>query len=207
MSRNRNTRQQVWRPPKAPPGSCGVSARQPAPPPPPRPRPPPSPPSLPPPHRQIGHAGDGGLYAEMVQDRSFEALATATGFLDSPATRQPLGDWSQLAARHRHPMQPLHTPWQARVRAALRRGREAPVESAAPRGVCARGRGRRPASCHRRALAAAWSSPRRGAAHLRPRRPRAPPLPRSLQNPGQRAYSSKTEYLKERLADTNRDPR
>ncbi|KAL4458046.1 hypothetical protein ABPG75_012911 [Micractinium tetrahymenae] len=28
----------------------------------------------------IGHAGDGGLYAELVQDRSFDALAAATGF-------------------------------------------------------------------------------------------------------------------------------
>lgn len=29
---------------------------------------------------QINHAGEGGLYAEMVQDRSFDALAHATGF-------------------------------------------------------------------------------------------------------------------------------
>ena len=59
---------------------------------------------------QIGHAGDGGLYAEMVQDRSFDALAAATGFLASPASRLPL-DLPALAARHRHPMRPLHTPW------------------------------------------------------------------------------------------------
>lgn len=59
---------------------------------------------------EIGHAGDGGLYAEMVQDRSFDALAAATGFLASPASRLPL-DLPALAARHRHPMRPLHTPW------------------------------------------------------------------------------------------------
>lgn len=29
---------------------------------------------------QINHAGEGGLYAEMVQDRSFDALAHATDF-------------------------------------------------------------------------------------------------------------------------------
>lgn len=36
---------------------------------------------------QIGHAGDGGLYGELVQDRSFDALAAATGFADSSAAR------------------------------------------------------------------------------------------------------------------------
>ncbi|KAK9803718.1 hypothetical protein WJX73_006123 [Symbiochloris irregularis] len=34
---------------------------------------------------EIGHAGEGGIYAEMIQDRSFDALAYTTGFLDSPA--------------------------------------------------------------------------------------------------------------------------
>ncbi|KAL4528572.1 hypothetical protein Ndes2526B_g07307 [Nannochloris sp. 'desiccata'] len=29
---------------------------------------------------EIGHAGDGGLYAEMIQDRSFDATAAASGF-------------------------------------------------------------------------------------------------------------------------------
>lgn len=29
---------------------------------------------------QIGHAGEGGLYAELIQDRSFDALAAASGF-------------------------------------------------------------------------------------------------------------------------------
>lgn len=66
--------------------------------------------TTPPKPAQIGHAGDGGLYAEMVQDRSFDALAAATGFLTAPAARQPL-DLPALAARHRHPMQPLQTPW------------------------------------------------------------------------------------------------
>lgn len=44
--------------------------------------PPPQPPApCPAPHAmQIGHAGDGGLYAEMVQDRSFDAVAAAVGF-------------------------------------------------------------------------------------------------------------------------------
>jgi len=30
---------------------------------------------------EIGHAGEGGLYAELIQDRSFDAIAMATGFL------------------------------------------------------------------------------------------------------------------------------
>ncbi|KAL4859616.1 Alpha-L-arabinofuranosidase 1 [Chlorella vulgaris] len=64
---------------------------------------------------EIGHAGDGGLYAELVQDRSFDALAAATGFLDSPATRLPL-DLATLAARHHHAMLPLHTPWDSNGR-------------------------------------------------------------------------------------------
>jgi len=29
---------------------------------------------------EIGHAGEGGLYAELIQDRSFDALAAVTGF-------------------------------------------------------------------------------------------------------------------------------
>lgn len=32
---------------------------------------------------QIFNAGEGGLYAELVQDRSFEGLAFTQGFLDS----------------------------------------------------------------------------------------------------------------------------
>lgn len=39
---------------------------------------------------QIGHAGEGGIYAELIQDRSFDALAFTTGFLDSPAQTLPL---------------------------------------------------------------------------------------------------------------------
>ena len=98
----------------------------------------PLPPSLPRP-LQIGHAGDGGLYAELVQDRSFDALAAATGFLSAPAASQRLQlDLPALAARHRHAMDPLHTPWE---------------------------------------------------------------------NPGHKAYSSKQEYLRERRAGTNYDPR
>lgn len=49
---------------------------------------------------QIGHAGDGGLYAELVQDRSFDALAAATGFRAGAAARLPV-DLGQLAASHR----------------------------------------------------------------------------------------------------------
>lgn len=58
---------------------------------------------------QIGHAGDGGLYAELVQDRSFDALAAATGFHASPEPLLPL-DLPALAAAHRRPTEPLHTP-------------------------------------------------------------------------------------------------
>ena len=49
---------------------------------------------------QIGHAGDGGLYAEMVQDRSFDALAAATGFLASPppACRSTCPPWRPATA-------------------------------------------------------------------------------------------------------------
>lgn len=32
---------------------------------------------------EIGHAGEGGLYAELIQDRSFDALAAVTGFSNS----------------------------------------------------------------------------------------------------------------------------
>jgi hypothetical protein len=72
---------------------------------------PPHIPVIPPEIAQIGHAGDGGLYAEMVQDRSFDALSAATGFSAAAAARHPV-DLPALAARHRHPMQPLHTPWE-----------------------------------------------------------------------------------------------
>ena len=34
---------------------------------------------------QIGHAGEGGLYAELIQDRSFDALALQTGLHESDA--------------------------------------------------------------------------------------------------------------------------
>lgn len=34
---------------------------------------------------QIGHAGDGGLYAELIQDRNFDAVAHASGFSLSSA--------------------------------------------------------------------------------------------------------------------------
>ncbi|KAK2080720.1 hypothetical protein QBZ16_000574 [Prototheca wickerhamii] len=39
---------------------------------------------------QIGHAGDGGLYAELVQDRSFDAIAHASGFALSDIATQPV---------------------------------------------------------------------------------------------------------------------
>lgn len=59
---------------------------------------------------EIGHAGDGGLYAEMVQDRSFDALAAATGFHAASAPpRLPL-DLPALAALHRRPDEPLRSP-------------------------------------------------------------------------------------------------
>ncbi|PRW58664.1 Alpha-L-arabinofuranosidase 1 isoform B [Chlorella sorokiniana] len=86
---------------------------------------------------EIGHAGDGGLYAELVQDRSFDALAAATGFLES-SERQMRLDCPALLAAHHHPMEPLHAPWR---------------------------------------------------------------------NPSDKVYRSKAEYLQERRADTNYDPR
>ena len=46
---------------------------------------------------EIAHAGDGGLYAQLVQDSSFHALAYAAGFLhDANATRLDLAP-AQLA--------------------------------------------------------------------------------------------------------------
>ncbi|PSC67243.1 Alpha-L-arabinofuranosidase 1, partial [Micractinium conductrix] len=57
----------------------------------------------------IGHAGEGGLYAELVQDRSFDALAAATGFHASPDPRLPL-DLPMLAATHRAPDVPVPPP-------------------------------------------------------------------------------------------------
>jgi alpha-N-arabinofuranosidase len=52
---------------------------------------------------EIGHAGDGGLYAELVQDRSYDALAYAAGFLSPsrPATDRLPVDLAALAASHR----------------------------------------------------------------------------------------------------------
>ena len=47
----------------------------------------------------------------MVQDRSFDALAAATGFHDSEATRLPL-DLAILASSHRHAMDPIHAAWE-----------------------------------------------------------------------------------------------
>ena len=73
-----------------------------------------------------------------MQDRSFDALAAATGFLSAPTSQRLELDLSALAACHRHAMEPLHTPWD---------------------------------------------------------------------KPGHTAYRSKQEYLRERRADTNYDPR
>lgn len=39
---------------------------------------------------EIGHAGEGGIYAELIQDRSFDALAVASKFFDSDITRLPI---------------------------------------------------------------------------------------------------------------------
>ena len=39
-----------------------------------------------PPNAQINFAGEGGLYAEMIQDRSFDAMAYALGFPPANAT-------------------------------------------------------------------------------------------------------------------------
>ena len=36
---------------------------------------------------EISHAGDGGLYAELVQDRAFDAMALQSGALSSDADR------------------------------------------------------------------------------------------------------------------------
>ena len=36
---------------------------------------------------EISHAGDGGLYAELVQDRAFDAMALQSGALSSNADR------------------------------------------------------------------------------------------------------------------------
>ncbi|KAL4424426.1 hypothetical protein ABPG77_006364 [Micractinium sp. CCAP 211/92] len=59
---------------------------------------------------EIGHAGEGGLYAELVQDRSFDAIAAATGFHASPARRTAI-DLAALAAAHRRADQPLPMLW------------------------------------------------------------------------------------------------
>jgi hypothetical protein len=47
----------------------------------------------------------------MVQDRSFDALAAATGFHDSDATRHKL-DLAALASSHRHAMDPVQSSWE-----------------------------------------------------------------------------------------------
>ncbi len=64
---------------------------------------------------QIGHAGDGGLYAEIVQDRSFDAIAAATGFQADTANggsvnRQDV-DLAALAAAFRPADQPIRHEW------------------------------------------------------------------------------------------------
>lgn len=75
---------------------------------------PPIPPSSLPPSSQIGHAGEGGLYAELVQDRSFDALAAATGFAASPAARRLDLDLPALARQFRGASEPLYAPPQVR---------------------------------------------------------------------------------------------
>jgi len=65
---------------------------------------------------EIGHAGDGGLYAELVQDRSFDAVAAATGFLADDANygERLEVDLLSLAAAERRATDPVAHPWQAR---------------------------------------------------------------------------------------------
>ena len=55
------------------------------------------------PHTQINFAGEGGLYAEMLQDRSFDAMALALGFPPANAT-VPLrpSDTDEAAISRRH---------------------------------------------------------------------------------------------------------
>lgn len=70
-------------------------------------------------HLQIGHAGDGGLYAELVQDRSFDALARVSGFGGGvggsagppPSQQRPQRlpvDLAALAAQHHDGARPLY---------------------------------------------------------------------------------------------------
>ena len=58
---------------------------------------------------EIGHAGDGGLYTELVQDRSFEATAAAAGFqrLGQSEPSKLKVDLRSLTAFHRGPMEPI----------------------------------------------------------------------------------------------------
>lgn len=60
---------------------------------------------------QIGHAGDGGLYAELVQDRSFDAIARASGVgaAVNGAGSIPV-DLEELARLHRHALDPIPPP-------------------------------------------------------------------------------------------------
>ncbi|KFM27338.1 Alpha-L-arabinofuranosidase 1 [Auxenochlorella protothecoides] len=61
---------------------------------------------------EIGHAGEGGLYAELVQDRSFDAIARVSGFASSNAPALPV-DLAKLAAQHRDAWTP--TSWDLSV--------------------------------------------------------------------------------------------
>jgi alpha-N-arabinofuranosidase len=74
---------------------------------------------------EIGHAGDGGLYAEMIQDRSFDATAAAFGFsvgggsggrdtdlskiFDNNFLRMPL-DLEKIATYRPHPVDSIVYP-------------------------------------------------------------------------------------------------
>lgn len=64
---------------------------------------------------QIEHAGEGGLYAEMVQDRSFDAVAMAAGFLSTNTTHQAV-NLAALAAQHHHALETLGEPWDPKLK-------------------------------------------------------------------------------------------
>jgi hypothetical protein len=55
---------------------------------------------------EIGNGGEGGLYAELIQDRSFDALARTTGFLYSNATSLTLSS-ELLTAAYSQPVDPF----------------------------------------------------------------------------------------------------
>ena len=61
---------------------------------------------------QINHAGEGGLYAELIQDRSFDALAYTTGFAASQAEALELTPEVLRASAQPKPLQQAYEPMQ-----------------------------------------------------------------------------------------------